>query len=49
MTMARLVPDANTRQPRRPGWAKGKIEILDGFDECDEQIARDFGLLDDEA
>lgn len=47
--VARLVPDANTRQPRRPGWAKGKIEILDGFDEYDEQIARDFGLLDDEA
>ncbi len=46
--VARLVPDQPAREPRKPGWGKGKIKILDGFDEYDEQIARDFGMLDDE-
>jgi len=46
--VARLVPDQPNRRPRQPGWGRGKIKILDGFDEYDEQIARDFGLLDDE-
>jgi prevent-host-death family protein len=46
--VARLVPHARPRGPRRPGSMKGKIEILPGFDEYDEQIAGDFGTLDDE-
>jgi prevent-host-death family protein len=46
--VARLVPHTPPRQPRQPGWAKGKIKILEGFDEYDEQIARDFGMLDDQ-
>jgi prevent-host-death family protein len=44
--VARLVPHVEERRPREPGWAKGRIEILEGFDEYDEQIARDFGMLD---
>ena len=46
--VARLVPAEQRREPRKPGSAKGKIKILEGFDEYDEQIARDFGMLDDE-
>jgi prevent-host-death family protein len=44
--VARLVPHVEERKPREPGWGKGWIEILPGFDEYDEQIARDFGTLD---
>jgi len=44
--VARLVRHEAERKPREPGWAKGRIEILEGFDEYDEQIARDFGMLD---
>jgi prevent-host-death family protein len=44
--VARLVPHVEQRKPREPGWAAGRIEILEGFDEYDEQIARDFGMLD---
>jgi prevent-host-death family protein len=44
--VARLVPHVEERKPREPGWAEGRIEILEGFDEYDEQIARDFGTLD---
>jgi prevent-host-death family protein len=44
--VARLVPHVEERKPREPGWAEGRIEILEGFDEYDEQIARDFGMLD---
>jgi prevent-host-death family protein len=47
--VARLIPHApRPREPRKPGSMKGKIKILEGFDEYDEQIARDFGMLDDE-
>jgi len=46
--VARLVPHSTGRRRRQPGSAKGLIEILPGFDEYDEQIARDFGMLDDE-
>jgi len=46
--VARLVPHVPPRGRRQPGSAKGKIKILPGFDEYDEQIARDFGVLDDE-
>ncbi len=46
--VARLVPDRPAREPRRPGSAEGKIKILPGFDKYDEQIARDFGVLDDD-
>ncbi len=45
--VARLVSHRPARKPRKPGSAKGKIKILPGFDEYDEQIARDFGMLDD--
>jgi prevent-host-death family protein len=44
--VAKLVPHRPERQPREPGWMKGKIWIADDFDDYDEQIARDFGLLD---
>ena len=44
--VARLVRVEPGRKPREPGWARGRIEILEGFDEYDEQIARDFGMLD---
>ena len=44
--VARLVPHDADEKPREPGWARGRIEILDGFDEADEQIARDFGMID---
>jgi prevent-host-death family protein len=44
--VAKLVAHVEERQPREPGWATGRIEILPGFDEYDEQIARDFGMLD---
>ncbi|HEY1274225.1 MAG TPA: type II toxin-antitoxin system Phd/YefM family antitoxin [Thermoleophilaceae bacterium] len=43
--VAKLVPHAAT-EPRRPGGAEGQIWIADDFDELDEQIARDFGLLE---
>ncbi len=46
--VARLVPNLPNGAPRKPGFLKGKIKILDGFDEYDEQIARDFGMLDDD-
>jgi prevent-host-death family protein len=46
MPVAKLVPHHEQQEPREPGWAKGRIEILPGFDEYDEQIARDFGMLD---
>lgn len=44
--VAKLVGHEPQRKPREPGWGKGRIEILPGFDEADEQIARDFGVLD---
>jgi prevent-host-death family protein len=44
--VAKLVPHVEGRKPREPGWGEGWIEILPGFDEYDEQIARDFGMLD---
>jgi prevent-host-death family protein len=44
--VARLVAHVEERKPREPGWGRGWIEILPGFDEYDEQIARDFGMLD---
>jgi prevent-host-death family protein len=44
--VARLVPHVEERKPREPGWAKGRIWMAPDFDEYDEQIARDFGLLD---
>jgi prevent-host-death family protein len=44
--IAKLVRYVEERKPREPGWAKGRMEMLEGFDEYDEQIARDFGMLD---
>lgn len=44
--VARLVRPEPARQPRKPGWGKGKIWIADDFDEPDEQLERDFGLRD---
>jgi prevent-host-death family protein len=44
--VAKLVPHVEERKPREPGWAKGRIWMAPDFDEYDEQIARDFGLLD---
>jgi prevent-host-death family protein len=44
--VAKLVPHVEERQPREPGWAKGRLWMAPDFDDYDEQIARDFGLLD---
>jgi prevent-host-death family protein len=44
--VAKLVPHVEERKPREPGWAKGRVWMAPDFDEFDEQIARDFGLLD---
>jgi prevent-host-death family protein len=44
--VAKLVPHVDEREPREPGWAKGRMWMAPDFDEYDEQIARDFGLLD---
>ena len=44
--VAKLVRHEPERKPREAGWAEGRIEVLEGFDEYDEQIARDFGMLD---
>lgn len=44
--VAKLVPHVEERKPREPGWAKGQIWMARDFDDFDEQIARDFGLLD---
>jgi prevent-host-death family protein len=44
--VARLVPHVEERKPREPGWAKGRVWMAPDFDEFDEQLARDFGLLD---
>jgi prevent-host-death family protein len=43
--VARLVPHVEERKPRELGWAK-KGWMAPDFDEFDEQLARDFGLLD---
>jgi prevent-host-death family protein len=44
--VAKLVPHVEERKPREPGSAKGKIWISPDFDARDEQIERDFGMLD---
>jgi prevent-host-death family protein len=44
--VAKLVPHAEERKPREPGSLKGKIWISPDFDARDEQIERDFGMLD---
>lgn len=44
--VARLVPHRPAREPRKPGFMKGKIWIADDFDDYDEQIMRDFGVID---
>ena len=44
--VARLVPYQEERKPRVPGGWKGAVRILPGFDEVDEEIAREFGMID---
>ncbi len=44
--VARLVPYQAARKERVPGLLRGRIEILPGFDEADEEIAREFGMID---
>ncbi|HYN53031.1 MAG TPA: type II toxin-antitoxin system prevent-host-death family antitoxin [Thermoleophilaceae bacterium] len=44
--VAKLVAHVPERKPREPGWGKDWIRVLPGFDEIDEEIARDFGMLD---
>jgi prevent-host-death family protein len=44
--VAKLVPHIEERRPREPGWAKGRMWLAPDFDDYDEQIARDFGLID---
>jgi prevent-host-death family protein len=44
--VAKLVPHVEERKPREPGWAEGRMWMAPDFDDYDEQIARDFGLLD---
>ena len=44
--VARLVPYRRERQRRVPGAWKGRVRMLPGFDEMDEEIARLFGAID---
>ena len=44
--VARLVPYQVKREPRQPGLLRGRIRILPGFDEVDQEIARSFGMID---
>jgi len=44
--VARLVPYRAERKPRQPGYWRGRVRILPGFDEADEEIARLFGAID---
>ena len=44
--VARLVPYQAERKRRVPGALRGQIKILPGFDEVDEEIAREFGMID---
>jgi len=34
------------RKRRVPGAWKGRVKLLPGFDEVDEEIAREFGMID---
>jgi prevent-host-death family protein len=47
--VARLVPDTPPPAPRRKGYGslKGRIDMTH-FDDADEEIARLFGMYDDE-
>lgn len=40
--VVRLVPYRTRVQERKPGLWKGQVTILPGFDEMDEEIAREF-------
>ena len=42
LPVAKLVPYRAPSAKRKPGSMRGKIEILPGFDEADEQIAEMF-------
>jgi prevent-host-death family protein len=44
--VAKLVAHEPERKPREPGWGRGWIWMAPDLDEVDEQLARDFGLLD---
>ena len=44
--VARLVPYREEGKPRVPGAWRGQVKILPGFDEVDEEIAREFGMID---
>jgi prevent-host-death family protein len=44
--VARLVPYRREGKPRVPGAWKDRVEILPGFDELDQEIARLFGTID---
>ena len=44
--VARLVPYRQEGKPRVPGAWKGRVKILPGFDEMDDEIARLFGTVD---
>jgi len=44
--VARLVAEHGRREPRKPGFLKGKVWISDDFDEPDEELERLFGLRD---
>ena len=44
--VARLVPYHAEAKPRQPGYWRGRVRILPGFDEADEEIARLFGTID---
>ena len=44
--VARLVPYHEHREPRKPGYWRGRVQILPGFDELDDEMARLFGIID---
>ena len=45
--VARLVPYADERQPRRPGALKGQIRIADDFDDTSSEIIESFEGIGD--
>ena len=44
--VAKLVSYEPTEKPRKPGALKGKIIIVDDFDELPDDIAEAFGMID---
>jgi prevent-host-death family protein len=44
--VAKLIRYEPSEEPRKPGALKGKIKIVDDFDELPEDIAKALGMID---